>query len=300
MSEISGDNGMRQGNAGNGSVNVVQSDLPSGLSDDDDALASRLVEARLDAELLQEFPGQLPTTLKQAYAVQVASFTRWPDRVVGWKVARLTAADQKRFSQERLAGPIFESTVQAVANQSKVVAQVYDGGFAAIEAEIILELGVDIPCDFNVTEQEDLAGLVAKAYCGAEIASSPMPFVIELGAMSIISDMGINVGAIVGPEIPGFASLPADLLAARVTVDGSVVGEANPGAITGTPIDALRFLIDHCVQSGIELCKGTLVSTGMITGVHEVRIGSEARVDYGSLGWFEVGFDPISASSRCR
>ena len=46
-------------------------------------------------------------------------------------------------------------------------------------------------------------------------------------------------------------------------------------------------------KKGIELPKGTLVSTGMITGVHDVRIGSNARVDFGAPGWFDVSFEPI-------
>lgn len=264
------------------------------LSQEDQALSRRIVEARLEALVLEEFPGQLPVNLEQAYSVQAASIAQWPDEVVGWKVARLPADDQVRYAKERLAGPVYQATVQAVEAGSEVVAQVFGGGFAAIEAEIVLELDQDVPSDFDTAEALKLAGLVAKAYCGAEIASSPMPFVIDLGAMSIISDMGINAGVILGPEIPDFLSYPADALAASVSVNGQVVGEASPGPVTGSPFDALRFLIDHCHANGIRLTKGTLVSTGMITGVHEVTVGCNARVDFGVPGWFDVSFEPIS------
>ena len=285
---------MRSGRAGNISAKGSDSGGQETPSPEDDALAKRLVDARLSAQLLEEFPGQLPTTLNQAYSVQAASIARWPDDVVGWKVARLPVDDRARFGQERLAGPIFRPMVRTVGHQSATAAEIFDGGFAAIEAEVILELGRDIGPDIDTASGEDLARVVSKAYCGAEIASSPMPFVIDLGAMSIISDMGINVGEIVGPEIPDFLSVPADALTVTTSVDGEVVGEASPGAITGTPFDALRFLIEHCAAQGIELPSGTLVSTGMITGVHDVAVGSKARVDFGAYGWFDVAFEPAN------
>ena len=285
---------MRSGRAGNISAKGSDSGGQETPSPEDDALAKRLVDARLSAQLLEEFPGQLPTTLNQAYSVQAASIARWPDDVVGWKVARLPVDDRARFGQERLAGPIFRPMVRTVGRQATTAAEIFDGGFAAIEAEIILELGRDIAPDINTAAGDDLARAVSRAYCGAEIASSPMPFVIDLGAMSIISDMGINVGEIVGPEIPDFLSVPAEALTVTTSVDGEVVGEASPGTITGMPFDALRFLIEHCAVHGIELRSGTLVSTGMITGVHDVAVGSKARVDFGEYGWFDVAFEPVT------
>lgn len=74
-----------------------------------------------------------------------------------------------------------------------------------------------------------------------------------------------------------------------------VVGEANPGPISGGPFDALRFLLDHCARAGIELAKGTLVSTGMITGVQNVNVGSKARVEFKMSGFFDVRFERINA-----
>ena len=284
---------MHSRSAGKNSAKTNGSGNPGYLSREDEALSRSLVEARLDARILKDFPGQVPTSLEQAYGVQAAVMAHLPDEVVGWKVARLPPADLQRLVQERLAGPVYRSTVDTVELGMASSAKIFDGGFAAIEAEIVLELGQDIPPKFDVSEIEDLTSLVAKAYCGAEIASSPMPFVIDLGAMSIISDMGINAGVIVGPEIAGFAELPKDALAVSTSIDGSVVGEARPGPITGTPFDALRFLIGHCVASDIELAKGTLVSTGMITGVHEVSVDSRARVDFGVAGCFDVTFNAI-------
>lgn len=264
------------------------------IPEQDHATARRLVEARLAASVLEDFPGKLPATLEQAYGIQAASIAQWPDDVVAWKVARFPPHDRGRFPAERIAGPAFRSSVRMVESGSTTVARIHDGGFAVIEAEIVLELGAPIPPTDREWSVDDLARHVSAAFGGAEIASSPMPNVIELGAMAIIPDLGINDGVIVGPEIPDFAALSADALSVRVSVDGSVVGEACPGPIVDDPFDALRFLFDHCAGRDIVLPKGTLVSTGLLTGAHDVSAGSVARVDFGSFGWFDVTFEAIS------
>jgi 2-keto-4-pentenoate hydratase len=46
---------------------------------------------------------------------------------------------------------------------------------------------------------------------------------------------------------------------------------------------------------GTALPAGTVVSTGAITGVHDVTLTSTSRVDYGTYGWFDVTYRPIKA-----
>ena len=258
------------------------------------AISDCLVDARIRGARLPKFPGPLPGSLEQAYAIQMASIGRWPEDVAGWKVARLPVADRERFGMERLAGPVFGSTISTVATGAETVAHVFGDGFAAIEAEFVFELGTTVAPSRQDRTDGNVASLVSRAFCGAEIASSPVPRILDLGAVAIISDFGLNAGVVVGPEIAGFRTLPAGSLVARVSVDGQDVGSASPGPITGDPVQALRFLLDHCASHGIELPKGTLVSTGLLTGVHPVDVGAVACVDFGTLGWFDVRFESVS------
>ncbi len=264
------------------------------LSEQDDAISRRLVEARLSARPLPDFPDRLPETLERAYAIQAASIERWPDEVAGWKVAMLPVADRERFPSERLAGPVFRSTIYPVETGSCKLLPVYEGGFAAIEAEFVLELGVTMRPTGRDYSGEELTEIVTAVYCGAELASSPMAVVNERGATSIISDFGNNAGVLVGPEIPDWASRPLDSWAATVSVDDVVVGDATAAAVPGGPLQALRFLLGHCATRGVELPVGTLVSTGAVTGVHDVQMSSTARVDFGAFGWFDVAFEPMT------
>ena len=270
-------------------------EVQTSLSETDDEVSRRLVGARLGARPLADFPGRLPVTLEQAYAIQSASADRWPDEVAAWKVGKLSAPDQERFQTEKYAGPIFQSSIRTAGRGSCEAMAIYEGGFAAIEAEYALELGSAVPPSEKDYSDEELADLVRAVYGVAEVASSPMAVVNELGATSVISDFGANAGLVVGPKISGWRSLGPESLFASVAVDDCTVGEANSEPIERNPLQALRFLIGLCASRGIVLPEGALISTGALTGVHHVLVGSTARVSFESFGSFEVRFEAAAA-----
>ena len=264
------------------------------LPDSDDAISRALVGARTRAAPLNGFPGAAPDTMAQAYAIQSASIARWPDPVAGWKVGLLSPQDQGRYSAERLAGPIFRSQIHEVTTGSRVAMPIYVGGFAAVEAEFVFRLGETVEPTDRPWSDEELAALVAGLHIGAEIASSPMAEINNLGPTVVTADFGNNAGLLLGPEIPTWHSAEPSELPARVLIDGDVVGEASAAAIRGGPIAALRFVVTLSGDRGLALPAGTLISTGASTGIHDVDTASISRVEFGDHGWFEVTFEPMS------
>lgn len=265
-------------------------------SSKEDVISRRLIDARMTATALPCFPGDLPETLAQAYGIQMASIARWRDDVAGWKVGLLSPADREHFSAERLIGPIFASHVHNVNPASTKVMPIFEGGFAAVEAEFVLELGVTVRPSGRDYTNDELADIVSTMYAGAEIASSPMADINRLGPTVVVSDFGNNAGLLLGPTVPDWRNRALDSMLAKVTVDDVVVGNASAAAIPGGPLQALRFVIGLAATRGLELPAGTLVSTGASTGIHEVELSSVARVDFGALGWFDVEFESMTAA----
>ncbi len=149
------------------------------------------------------------------------------------------------------------------------------------------------PSDSERSDRQ-LSAVICAMYVGAEIASSPMAAINQLGPICVVSDFGNNAGLLVGPKISDWKSRSLDSLSAKVTVDGVVVGNASANAIPGGPLQALRFLIDLCARRGIELPKGTLISTGAATGIHNVSLASRVRLDFSDVGYFDVAFGAMS------
>ena len=265
------------------------------LSQELNDISERLVTARANGEALPGFPGTLPDNLQDAYAIQTASIARWPDKIVGWKVGMVPPEFRPALGAKRLSGPIFASSVVTVDSGSATTMPIFDGGFAAVEAEFVLRLGTTVQPTSKEFSDEELIDLVGALHVGAEIASSPMAVINKLGPVCVVSDFGNNAGLLLGPSVPNWSSLPSDALTATVSVDDVVVGAATAGAIEGGLLQPLRFLVRLCAERGLVLNEGTLISSGAVTGIHDVEVNSKAHVDFGTFGAFNVAFEAKQA-----
>ena len=107
-------------------------------------VALAFVGARRGGRPLEVYPGPAPESLDAAYAVQDQAIAAWPDRIAGWKLGRINAPHDARYGAGRLAGPIFSRNVWT-AGQTPTRFGVIGGGFAAVEAEYVLEMAETAP-----------------------------------------------------------------------------------------------------------------------------------------------------------
>ena len=108
------------------------------LVNDLSGIAGRFLDARRAAAGLDAYPGALPASLDEAYAIQAEAIRRWGRPVIGWKVGRVAPPLVDRFGTDRLAGPIF---ARAAATDDPVAMPIFAQGFAAGEAEFLLRIG---------------------------------------------------------------------------------------------------------------------------------------------------------------
>lgn len=244
-------------------------------------IARAFTTARREAQALVRYPGAAPQSLAEAYAVQDEAIALWPDRVAGWKLGRINAPHDARFGAGRLAGPIFSRNVW-LASERPTAFGVIEGGFAAVEAEYVLELDRDA-ADRDDWTTESVADLVGRVYVGVEIAGSPFAGINDHGPAVTASDFGNNAGLILGREIVGWRERLAGL-ACAMSIDGATVGEGGAASIPGGPLDSLAFLLNLLHRRGRRLEAGQLISTGAATGVHDIRAGQSAVADFGPDG----------------
>lgn len=249
------------------------------------AIAQVFVEARLRGAALAGFPGQIPTSLAEAYACQDAAIPLWPDEIAGWKIGLVPREFETALGQQRLAGPIFRRSVRyALVSGAPTVFPAFVGGFAAVEAEFIFEIGEDVPAlKQNWTSAEAL-DVVADLRIGVELAGSPLATINALGPAVVISDFGNNAGLILGPSVIAWREEAAADLVCETRIDGASVGRGNASLLPGGPLEALRWLLQHCARRGRPLTRGQLVSSGAVTGVHDIAVGQTAIVDFGVHG----------------
>ena len=243
-----------------------------------ETIARAFVAARRDAQALVSYPAALPTSLDAAYAIQDMAIGHMDQPIAGWKVGRIGKPFADGLGVDRLAGPIFAKSVQQICDGA---GRIFSAGFGAIEAEFVFRLHAPPAPGKTQFSLEDASSLVDAVYLGFEIASSPYPGINSQGPLVTISDFGNNNGLILGPEIPDWRSGKLDDWQVEMRIDGALVGTGQASAFDDGPLGSVRFLLENLVQRGIAVAPGTLVSSGAVTGVHEVRAGQHAEARFG-------------------
>jgi 2-keto-4-pentenoate hydratase len=241
-------------------------------------IAQSFVDARRAGRSLPDYPGTVPVALADAYAVQDAAIALNEAEIGGWKVGRINPPIK---GVDRLAGPIFAR--QIVASSAEPVAMpVFLGGFAAAEAEFLLQVGATPPAGKTQFTHEEAAALIDAVHVGIEIASSPLAAINDLGAAVTISDFGNNNGLVIGAAIPDWRNADIDVWPLAVAIDGAVIGSGKAADMLDGPIGAARFLFELMAERGIALRPGQWISSGAVTGVHAVRIGERIEARFGA------------------
>lgn len=264
-------------------------------------IAAAFVRARLSATALDQYPGPIPPDRVSAYDCQEAAIALWPDDIAGWKIGRPAPGQEKGFGDTRLAGPIFRKAVRGASGI--VNAPFIANGFAAVEAEYVLRIGRDAPAGKTDWTTEDASALIDAMHIGVELAGSPFSGVNALGPCVTVSDFGNNAGLILGTEITDWRTHAFDDLRCETFIDDVSVGRGAATSIPGGPLGALVFLLGHCAARGRPLRAGQLVSTGAATGVHEIRIGQSARMDFGrdgAIGCAAVRAEPVERAAAAE
>ncbi|MCP9221217.1 2-keto-4-pentenoate hydratase [Erythrobacter sp. LQ02-29] len=248
-------------------------------------IASAFVEARKSGRPIEEYPGERPTTLAAAYRVQDKALSLWDREVAGWKVGKINPPDSEALGANRLAGPIFTDSVQREQDQPAQFA-IFDGGFAAVEAEFMLRLKtLDEP--LPQTPREALRW-IDEVRIGMEIASSPYAGINADGPCVTISDHGNNAGILLGKTVPEEMWDALDSVPVSVRVEDTVVGKATTADMLDGPFGAACFLLQNLADRGIEPRSGWWISSGAITGVHEVGAGQQVTASFGEIGSVEI------------
>ncbi|GAB5429950.1 MAG: 2-keto-4-pentenoate hydratase [Devosia indica] len=257
--------------------------------DNSQTIAESFLSARRAALSLAEFPGPQPTTLQAAYAVQERMLDALADRPVAWKVGLIAAEQSAALGDNRLVGPVARLIEQGAGGRG-VAVPLIAGGFAAVEAELALLIGHDIPARSEVFAEADLADYVSDMRIAAEIAGSPLAAIVELGPTAVVSDHGNNLAVVLGGSIADWRARSLQSLVCTVSINNAVIASGSAEQVPGGPLAALSFLVQNLARRGRALKKGDWVSTGAMTGVHPVAPGMLAELDFGSHGRLSVRF----------
>ena len=266
----------------------------SDLAFDAKGVAAEFVKARRAAGFFTQYPGSKPQDLESAYRCQDEAIALWDEPISGWKVGWIPEPLSHTFGAQRLVGPIFDASVQRSDGATTIDAPVFAQGFAAVEAEFVVQLARDAPASVTEWTAETARRFVKALYIGIEIASSPLQNINDYGPAVVTSDFGNNAGLILGAEITDWQTRPLETMNCETRIDGAVVGRGGAINVSGGPLTALAFALRVNARRGRPLRAGDFVSTGAATGVHSIRAGQSAEAIFTGLGSLRCRAVPMS------
>lgn len=258
------------------------------------AISERFLSARRAAAGLDAYPGTLPTSLDEAYAIQDLSIAGWNKPIIGWKVGRIMPPLDAQFGADRLSGPIF---LEVDAQDGSVPTMpVFDKGFGAGEAEFLLRIARPLPADKTEFTLDEAADLIDAVHVGIEVASSPLGDINRIGPMAVVSDFGNNNGLVIGPAIPDWRSSGFENWDVVTRVDGVEVGTGRAASFPNGAIGAAAFLFTLMAKRGIALSAGQWISSGAITGIHDAGPGQLVETEFDGRFTVSCRLEAVAAS----
>ena len=248
-------------------------------------IANAFVEARRRGTVLTSYPGERPADLAAAYAIQDCALAIWNRDIGGWKVGRINPPSDAVLGANRLVGPVFTDSIRS-CEDAPTPFKVFDGGFAAVEAEFLLRIApIDDPLPRS---REDAMRWIDEIRIGIEIASSPYAAINADGPCVTISDHGNNAGLLLGPVVPRDMWDHLDDIDVSVGIDGCAVGQATTATMMDGPFGAAAFLLRNLQERGIEPRAGWWISSGAITGVHELAAQQTSTANFSGIGALSI------------
>jgi 2-keto-4-pentenoate hydratase len=238
----------------------------------------------MTASGLDDYPGTPPADLATAYLIQDRAIELWSDSMGGWKVGRIPPAVEDQFGCDRLAGPIFASTILRLEEGVVPAMPVFAAGGAAVEAEFVAVIRNDAPAHKLEWSRDEAEAMIEEIRIGLEVASSPLVGINDRGPAVVASDFGNNLGLIVGPAIPGWKDRDPKSLCCATYIDDELVGEGGAYGLTGGITRSVQFILELAARRNFPLRAGQFIATGQTTGIHDVTPGQVVRMPFGKGG----------------
>ncbi len=232
-------------------------------------------------------------SLDEAYAMQEAlqaMFAAERGEIAGYKIAITTPVMQQLMAIDQpLVGAIFARTI----HRSPATLRHGDYRRIAVECEVALRLGADLPARSEPYTDRDVAAAVEACLPSIElIEDHGCDTYKEVGARALIANNAWNAGCVLGAPVTAWRDLDLAAATGTMAINGNEIGRGRGGDVLGGhPLHVLAFVANTLSQRGRGLRRGMIVQTGSVVATQWPRRGDEVRVAFTGLGEARVRFD---------
>lgn len=222
----------------------------------------------------------------EAYAMQEAlQALLIPERgpIVGYKIAITTPVMQQLMGiNHSIAGAIFAKRL----HPSPAALRHADYTRVAIECEIAMRLGADLPARAKPYEKDDVAAAVEACMPSIElIEDHACDHYKEVGGCGLIANNAWNAGCVLGPATTNWRALDLAEITGAMSINGVELGRGRGGDVmNGHPLHALAWVANAVAARGRPLKRGMIVQTGSVVATQYPKPGDGVTVSFAGLG----------------
>ena len=222
----------------------------------------------------------LPPDAQGAYAVQDATVAALGP-VGGWKVGA--------------KGPQALPACAPLPGQGLLASGALLAGGAwqlrGIEVEVAIRLGRDLaPADERMSPA-DLAHAIDAVMPAIEVVETRLADWRGADPLAQLADLQSHGALILGAACTlGPRDIDLRTVRAHLAFDGQSVADTHGGNPAGDLWRMLAWLAFHCVQRGLPLQAGQVVTTGSCTGMLFAPAGARVRAELAGIGMIETAF----------
>lgn len=253
--------------------------------------AARIVALFRHRHPIDVLPAELyPADLDEAYAIRAAfeeiETAVGRGAVAGYKIAITTKVMQELCGiDEPCYGAIFAREV----HHRKAQLRTRDYGRIAIETEIAVKLGEDLPqSGAGESWRDRVASAVESCMAAIELIEDLKYDYKQLDAPALVAGNAWNAGIVLGDPVADWRALDLATLGARLEINGREIGRGIGADVMGHPLNALAWLAGKRAEHGAPLRRGMVVMTGSIVATKYPRAGDHCRVEIDGLGTAEL------------
>lgn len=229
--------------------------------------AELLFRSRQNNTRLQGLPPDLaPQDLNEAYEIQRAAAQLRPLPNAGFKIG-LTSVSAQRGAG--VSSPICGRLAYADLRHSQTRISLPLSHLRVVEAEVIFEMGSDLPAALAPFTVEQVAASIRAAFAGIEVCDTRFINSDELPLELIVADncnahLVVKGDQLTEDDVKALADLP-------VTLErrGQPAIRGSTASVLGHPLRSVTWLANWLAQRGEYLQRGQLISSGSCTGIVE-------------------------------
>ena len=209
--------------------------------------------------------------------------------IFGWKIAASNKAGQQHIGAcSPLAGVLLEEKKNNYNESIKLL----PNQMLVAEVEFIFKMKHDLDFRKSNYSEEDTLIIIESLYAGIELPDSRFLNFTKVGEANLIADNACANQFILGPKLSEDWK-NKNLKDQKVSISvNDKINEYGLGEnVLGSPILALRWLLNELLKFKIPLKKGHFVSTGTVTKPIPIKKGDIVKADYSDLGNFQISLN---------